>query len=32
VEQLVEARNDFVMKNKTYFLKELGIEELQPVA
>jgi anaerobic magnesium-protoporphyrin IX monomethyl ester cyclase len=32
VENLLEARNEYVIRNRVYFLKELGVEEPQPVA
>jgi radical SAM superfamily enzyme YgiQ (UPF0313 family) len=32
VESLLDARNEYVIRNRMYFLKELGVEEPQPVA
>lgn len=31
VENLLDARNEYVLRNRPYFLKELGVEEAQPV-
>lgn len=31
VDDLLQARNEYVIRNRTYFLKELGVEEPQPV-
>jgi radical SAM superfamily enzyme YgiQ (UPF0313 family) len=31
VEELLQARNEYVIRNRVYFLKELGVEEPQPV-
>ncbi len=32
VENLLDARNAYVIRNREYFLRELGVEEPQPVA